>query len=144
MNALFVNGPWLDVRSRDGRNFVLIAPKEIRCDDGTLYRMPAGADSDGASTPGILWGPPEYLTPFGDYWPAAYAHDCAYRDTLQKWAGGEWIKASLTKEQSDDLLKALMFACGTAESTIVKIYEGVALGGGPAFAHDRSLGAHPE
>jgi len=136
MNALFVGGPDLATRSRDGRNFVLIEAKCIRTETA-LYRMPAGSVSDGASTPEPLWS--LGLAPFGVYWPAAFAHDCAYRGTLQVQSGMEWIPANLTKAESDDLLSALMFSLGVVDKDRITIYEGVHLAGWKAFREDRQV-----
>ncbi|HEV2350835.1 MAG TPA: DUF1353 domain-containing protein [Terriglobia bacterium] len=126
------------MRSSDGRNFSLVDPKEIATDAGDRYRMPTGACSDGASTPREIWGPPFNLPPFGVYWPAAFAHDCAYRNTLERWDGRAWVLANLTKDQSDELLDALMFALGTPAMQRSLIFKGVGLGGWAAFQGDRA------
>jgi Protein of unknown function (DUF1353) len=136
MNALFVNGPELVATSRDGRNFRLAQAKCVRTNTD-LFQMPVGAPSDGASIPQPLWS--TGLAPFGIYWPAAYAHDCAYQGTLLVLRDGGWVPAMLTKDQSDDLLNALMFALGAPEAVRLEIYEGVHLGGWKAFRDDRSV-----
>lgn len=137
MIALFRNGYDLDVRSHDGRNFLLLADKDIMTDSGTMYRMPKGAISDGASIPQLLWG--LGLAPFGPYWPAAYAHDCAYRGTLLVYQleGDSWEEAMLSKDMCDELLKALMFSLGVDQKLINVIYDGVHVGGIRAFRDDR-------
>jgi len=71
------------VSSVDGRNFVLLADAFYTSADGARYCLPAGAASDGASTPPEVW---PLMPPFGKYWPAAYLHDAAYRNTLRVYA----------------------------------------------------------
>jgi len=93
MNPRFQNLP-LRVSSLDGRNFVLLADVFYVAGDGTRYCLPAGATSDGASTPPEVW---PLVPPFGKYWPAAYLHDAAYRNTLLMWNGLAWIPAALSK-----------------------------------------------
>lgn len=119
------------VSSSDGRNFILLEEVIYQTADGKLYIMPAGAGSDGASTPPEIW---LNFPPFGTYWPAAYLHDCAYRGTLLNM---DRTPAMLSKDDCDNLLKEAMVVCGTHEFTRIAIYEGVALGGQPAFDTDR-------
>ena len=130
MNPEFNTLP-LKVSSSDGRNFVLLEPVAYLAADGTTYFMPAGANSDGASTPPEIW---LNFPPFGSYWPAAFLHDCAYRGTLQNEDGS---LAMLPKEKCDSLLLEAMAILGTHEFTRTAIYEGVALGGANSFDSDR-------
>ena len=74
------------------------------------------------------------------YWMAAFLHDCAYRNTLQVWAGGEFVQANLNKETCDNLLKEAMTSLGTHTLTRDTIYEGVNLGGWKSFEEDRQNG----
>lgn len=124
------------VRTRDGLNFVLQEPLEVVRDDGARFRVPADSTTDGASTPNELW---PVLPPFGDYWLAAVIHDSAYRGTLERQLeSGEWTKALLNKEQSDDLFMDVMSALGVAQRTKETLYEGVHLLGYKAFRGDRT------
>lgn len=128
----------LDVRTHDGRNFVLLADADYQAADGTLYRMPAGATSDGASTPPILWSKfdRDWIPPFGSYWLAAVLHDCAYRKTLLRF-DGVWINADLPKDKCDALLREAMESLGTHALTIDEIYHGVVICGLGSFEADR-------
>ena len=131
----FTNLP-LKTSSSDGRNFILLADADYVARDGTIYRMPEGATSDGASTPAEIWA---LIPPFGVYWPAAYLHDCAYRNTLLKLTvdGKSWILATEPKERCDELLKEAMEALGVGLVRIEEIYEGVVVGGESSFDEDR-------
>jgi hypothetical protein len=132
------------VATSDGRNFILLEPVDYVAADGTKYRMPAGADSDGASTPPILWEKfdEEWIPPFGSFWPAAYLHDCAYRDTLLRQnEAGEWVQASLSEADSNNLLKEAMEVLGTHHLTTEEIYQGVVYGGKSSFDADRAAAA---
>ena len=136
MTVIFKGGPYLVVRSRDGRNFELCEDKDIISSTGEVYRMPVGGQSDGASIPQSFWS--TGLAPFGEYWPAAYAHDLAYRGTLlRQLEDGSFVKAMLSKEQSDLLLLDLMTALVVELATKEMIYEGVVKFGWKAFTDDR-------
>lgn len=145
VNALFRGGRRFQVDTEDFRNFINLAAKEIvaRLDDGStiLLRIPVGAKSDLASTPPILWVKllKQWLTPFGKYAPDAYAHDSAYQATLERWddLSQAWKPAMLTKDESDDLLKALMVSGGVEQAHIDEIYEGVHIAGWRPFREDR-------
>ncbi len=137
INALFVGGPHLDVCSQDGRYFTLTKAKCVRTSTA-LYQMPAGATSDGASTPPELW---LKFPPFGLYWPPAFFHDCGYRGTLNVWNGGIWVPVLLTKDQCDRLFDGLMFASGVPDADRKVLYEGVHLLGWRAFRDDRQAAA---
>jgi hypothetical protein len=124
------------VRSSDGRNFVLQEPLEVVRDDGARFRVPAGATSDGASTPSEMWA---ILPPFGPWWLAAIVHDAAYRGTLERqMANDTWMVAMLPKEQCDLLFLDCMSALGVEQGKKEALYEGVRLGGWKAFREDRA------
>lgn len=120
------------VSTVDGRNFVLLEDVVYLTQNGhAAYVLPAGATSDGASTPPEIW---LNFPPFGSYWPAAFLHDCAYRGTLETVDGAP---AMLSKGACDELLLDAMAALGTHAFTRTAIYEGVALGGQSSFDADR-------
>lgn len=129
----------------DGRHCTLIDDEIYVSLTGDVYVIPKGSTSDGASTPSIIW---ITIPPFGDYWKEAFLHDAAYRDLLlvvtfpdgkikSNLDGTTLKRASLTKGQSDDLLKEAMKLAGVNEYTAAKIYEGVHLGGWKSFTDDR-------
>jgi hypothetical protein len=133
VTARFQNVPFA-VTTMDGRNFTLLKDVYFTGADGTRYCLPAGATSDGASTPPPIWN---LIPPFGLYWPAAYLHDCAYRNTLLVWNGAAWVKAALPKAKCDELLKLAMTSLGCNELECETIYEGVVVGGTASFDDDR-------
>ena len=86
--AIFRDGPFFDVRTKDGANFENLAFKEFtgRTKDGFVrFGIPIGAMSDGVSDPQLARDLDPSLRDriFG----AGFAHDSAYRDTLQVWDG---------------------------------------------------------
>lgn len=123
------------VLTTDGRNFKVTKPLSYFAKNGKEYVIPYGADTDGASTPSILW---QFLPPFGKYWLAAVLHDCCYKGSLLIKDGDNLIKANLSKEDSDNLLKEAMISLGVDSKTVETIYEGVHIGGWKAFKEDRS------
>lgn len=139
MIALFRNGYDLEVKTHDGRNFILLNDKDIVIGETmTIYRMPKGAQSDGASIPQFLWS--AGLAPFGPYWPAAYAHDCAYKGSLLVYQDNNvWVPAMLPRDICDNLLMALMIACGVEQRLRDTIYNAVRTCGIVAFREDREL-----
>jgi len=132
-----------EVATTDGRHFILQQPVDYVAADGTEYRIPIGATSDGASTPPILWEKfgLEWIPPFGSYWPAAVLHDAAYRNALMVWNGVSWITANLSKPQCDALLREAMESLGTHALTVDEIYHGVVVGGQSSFDQDRAQNA---
>jgi hypothetical protein len=136
----------------DFRHFILTDSVEYFSLAGVLYRLPRYAPTDLASIPKELWS---LLPPAGEdgaeYGLAAFGHDCCYQDTLLVWPSGSmpsgtpipndntgWIKASLSKSDSDLLLKEMMLACKVPDLIAEAIYQGVNLGGSGAFKKDRS------
>jgi hypothetical protein len=126
--------PLFKVATADGRNFTLLDAVDYQSKDGTLYRIPGGADSDGASVPRPFWN---VIPPFGRHWPAAYLHDAAYRDTLMVWAGGGLKKASVSEDRANDLLLEAMESLGVPWVEMTAIHEAVVLAGKAAFNEDR-------
>lgn len=123
MQPGFQNLP-LKVSTSDGRNFTLLEPFSFVTRAGEVYTVPAGSQSDGASTPQAGWN---ILPPFGPYWPAAFLHDWTYR------------YSNLPKPVCDSLLLEAMEISGVGEVERMTIYEGVHLGGWKAFREDRQM-----
>jgi hypothetical protein len=132
--ARFQNLP-LKVESFDGRNFDIVSNLYFTSSDGTKYCVPCGAKTDGASTPRAGWS---LIPPFGKYWPAAVLHDSAYQNTLLIWNCANWVKANLTKDQCDLLLKEAMQTLGVNELELELIYKAVVYGGERSFEEDRA------
>ena len=112
----------LFVATADGRNFRLLAAFTFTRPSGEVILVPGGSESDGASTPAIMW---PTLPPFGTYWKAAFLHDFLYRCSTKP------------KDECDAILKEAMRALGVGEIDIVTIYEGVVLFGEESFDEDR-------
>jgi hypothetical protein len=132
--------PSFQVSSSDGHNFVLLQSCIYIAKDGTQYVMPAGATSDGASTPQEIWN---LIPPFGKYWMSAFLHDCCYRNTLQVLAGdGVTVlkpQANLTEEQSNNLLLEAMDSQGVNVIERDIIYKAVCDFGKSSFDSDRGI-----
>lgn len=93
----------LDTRSADGRNDVLLSELHFRDTDGSLYKVPVHAESDGGSTPRLCWLVPGF-EPTGKHWFAWVLHDSGYRGTLLKLGKTEYHKANLSRYESDSML----------------------------------------
>ena len=123
------------VSTQDGRNFALLADAFYVAKDGTRYCLPAGSTSDGASTPPEIW---PLIPPFGLYWPAAFLHDAAYRNTLLVCdAAAGRAKANLPKDKCDALLLEAMETLGVGLVERHTIYDGVVIAGNSSFEADR-------
>lgn len=122
------------VATADGRNCVLLRDVLFTTADRQRYCIPAGATSDGASTPPEIW---PLIPPFGKYWPAAFLHDAAYRGQLLKSTAGDWPAAALERHAADDLFLEAMLSLGVPRVEATAIYEAVRLAGGPSFEADR-------
>lgn len=117
----------LKTASEDGLNVVLAEPLTYTALNGERITVPAGADSDGASTPRFLW---RVFPPFGNYWRAALLHDYLYRHTDRP------------KAECDRLFLEAMRACSVPRMKAETIYLGVKWFGGPAFRNCRSKGGN--
>jgi hypothetical protein len=121
----------------DGRNVVLREDLLYVTKSGIQYKMPTGSPSDGASTPKAIWN---LIPPFGTYWMGTVLHDGAYRNVLQVLNNdGTWTLATLTRDQSDDLLLEAMESLSVDLLLREAIYEGVHLGGEIPFDDDRRV-----
>ena len=112
--------------SGDGRYFELIEsvvfdrPPQV---GGEQIILPAGALSDGATTPAALWA--IGLPPFGDHWRAAFLHDWLYRQTQRP------------KPECDTIFLEAMLTCGVSYDKARWFYNGVCEAGQHSFQDDR-------
>ena len=113
----------LKVKTENGRNFTLLEPFTFTRPSTEVITVGAGAQSDGASIPEILWS--TGLAPFGPWFRAAFLHDWLYRYT------------ETPKDTANLILWEAMLAGGTPEETARIIYNAVRVGGGHAFTKDR-------
>lgn len=156
------------VWTEDFHTFSNAVPIRVRRQDGAIFQQPAGSKTDLASTPPILWGPPENLPPFGSYARSADVHDGCYQNTLQRLLSDAsqdlldkakalresaiellneadeiervcWAKAELNKEQSDFMFLDCLMADGVDVDVRDKLYNGVKFLGWRAFRDDRNL-----
>lgn len=102
---------FIDTRSANGRDDVLLIDVHFRDLDGTLYRIPAHADTDGGSTPRLAWLIPGF-EPTGRHWKPWILHDSAYRQTLLvRRHVITYVPAKLSRLEADRLLdRALRLA----------------------------------
>ena len=124
-------GDFVNVRTRDGRNFILLDPIMYVTKAGKTIVIPRGAQSDGASTPFVMW---PTLPPFGEYWKAAWLHDATYRNYAEDEHGN---KLSLPRDECDALLLEAMESCQVPDWQCQVIHRGVKIGGSWAFVDDR-------
>lgn len=108
--------------SRDGHHFIVVEPFSYTTRAGQMIIIPAGTQTDGASTPHALW---PTLPPFGKYWKAAILHDHLYRNEQRP------------REECDRLLLEAMESLGVDQVTGRIIYGGVVAGGQSSFDEDR-------
>ena len=126
------------VVTMDGRNVKFVDSIDYVAVDGTRYRIPRGADSDGISSPAASW---PVRPPFGQDWLAGVLHDCAYRNTLlivtELGETESTRKSNLTKEQCDNLLREAAISLGDSAAIADALYYGVREFGWRAFNEDR-------
>ncbi len=111
----------LDTRSADGRNDTLLMPLDFVDVDGTVYRVPLDSDTDGGSTPRFAWLVPGF-EPTGRHWFEWILHDSAYRGTLLVMREEKWIRAELTRKQSDELLDRALKIDGMNKLARLSVY----------------------
>ena len=118
----------LDTRSSNGRDDELLSELRFVDADGTLYKSPIGALTDGGSTPRIAWLIPGF-EPFGRHWFDWVQHDSGYRGTLMVFREGEWVPARLSQLQCDQLLRRSLALRGMGEKTRWVVYRALRLDG---------------
>lgn len=122
--------PWgfhglpIHASTRDGRNFRWLKSFGYLDKSGHWHDVPKHDESDGASTPRLIWG---IIPPFGKHFPGAAAHDHWYR------------KTKLPKRLCDALFLEAMEANGVSWLWRHVIWLGVTLGGYWAFKKDRAV-----
>jgi hypothetical protein len=127
----------VSLQTLDGWHVTITDHVDYTSEDHKIYRIPIGAESDGASIPREFWG---VIAPVGTHWRAALLHDSAYRNTLQvfDWQTNSFKVANLSKDECDNLLKEAMITLGVDYFTLTTIYEAVQKAGGPSYKKDRS------
>jgi hypothetical protein len=110
---------YLDTRSSDGRNDVLLSELHFRDFNNDLYKVPVGSPTDGGSTPRLSWLVPGWVL-----------HDSGCRKTLQVMRAGEYlyVPANLTRLQSDQLLDRALTTMGMDKVKRKLVFSGVRIG----------------
>ena len=127
---------FLDVRTVDGLDDVLLTPLDYTAADGTIYRAPRGGTTDGLSVPRCVQN---IIPATGGDWMSGVLHDSAYRNQLQIWLGcGVWGTPNLTQEQSDNLILEAMESQGVGFMMRHTIYRALRMFGSVAFNDNRS------
>jgi hypothetical protein len=111
------------VLTRDGHSFTLMEPMIYVTSLGAVLTIPAGATTDGRSTPAALWS---VMPPFGRGWKAWVLHDHLYRRTR------------MAKTNCDDLMYEAAISLGVDEAEARICLEGVRRGGQPSFDENRA------
>ena len=101
----------LDTRSANGRDDVLLSELRFIDLDGTLFRAPPTAKTNGASTPRFAWLIPGF-EPTGRHWFEWILHDSGYGGTLEVFREGAWRPANLSRLQCDELLRRTLVLDG--------------------------------
>ena len=116
-----MNLPEPDIEFIDARNVVLKSPWSIVTGIGRLD-VDAGATSDGASTPEIIWAIPGFVPFEGDTLPAAFAHDQLYAGEL------------CDRLTADNILRDLLIANGVSWLRATAYFYAVRAFGGIVWA----------
>lgn len=125
------------VLTSDGQNDELYTELYFTSLDGTRYLIPIGSTTDGLSVPRIVQS---FVPASGNAsWLAGVLHDAAYRNQLEVWRDGEWVIASLTQKQADDLFLEAMEAQGVSWLLRKAIYLALRTLGQRAFKRDRNI-----
>lgn len=128
------NGCPVQGETFDGRNFTLTDHLYYTAKDGRQFRTGVRATTDGLSGPRAGW---VILPPFGIYWPGAVFHDSGYRDTIEIFNGTEWIKVSLTKDETDNLFLECLEWLKIQNGEVKIIFDAVRDCGQESFDEDR-------
>ena len=110
------------IRTADCHNVVISEPFSYTTAKGEVITIGIGDQSDGASTPRLIWS---IVPPFGPYWKAYVLHDHLYRYTQK------------TKDECDALLHEAMMSLGASKEFADTVWKGVQDGGQSSFDEDR-------
>jgi hypothetical protein len=120
---------------RNGRDFILLEPLKCMVWSGHLFRMIAGATSDGLSGGKLI------KCCFQDehtFLPAVF-HDGCYRGFIEESLdkGLTWQKVDISRLDADELLRENMLDMGASDEEAGCVYSGVRWFGQQAFDDDR-------
>lgn len=135
---------WMDARTRDFRNFIMLSYVEFLTQDGRLLRAPIAQKTDLGSIPQAFW---MELAPFGKLidgeWRGAkpfILHDADYQNTLEisHDGGATWEKANYNQEQGDLLLREMLISEGFSHAEAEAIFLVLRAVGKKAYDEDRA------
>jgi hypothetical protein len=112
----------LATRSADGRHVTTLEEFSYTTKAGEVIVIPAGTQSDGASTPRIFW---RFLPPFGPYWLPALLHDFLYQ------------KGLFPQPKCDRIFREAMLSNKVNGFKAWVIFTGVRIGGWVAYGNYR-------
>ena len=127
----------VDVRTSDGLDDTLMSPVDFLCRDGRTLRAPVGGTTDGLSVPRVVQN---VIPATGGDWMSGALHDSFYRDQAELWKPetNEWVRASLSQKESDDLLLEALESQGVGWLMRQTIYRALRMFGSKAFNEDRA------
>jgi len=125
----------LQTTSCDGRNFHLLEFLEYTDSRGRRYRT--ATSTDGGSTPWCLWW---LIPPFGKKdWFSFILHDGCYRNSIEIWNFGRWIKWTPNEAVSNWLLRDAMRSQHYSPFRRAGVYIALKYFGWRAFDEDRRM-----
>lgn len=131
-----MSGTWIQKPSLQhvkGRQHIVTLPGMYEASDGTVYTIPAGFVTDGASVPRPLWW---LYPPFGeDYEPAVVLHDYLY-ERAEQFPGSD--HGHMSRGEVDDLMNEASEAAGYRSSGRAVMHAGVRSGGWLAWRRHRN------
>lgn len=125
----------------DGRNWELLEPLVYQCKDGRLIRASVGSQTDGISTPQVIWN---LIAPMGPLWCSGVIHDAGYRETCEIQINGEWQPYLADEHAFDLIIDEALESQGATWLERETIYKALCLAGGRAFAEDRANISTPQ
>jgi len=127
---------FLDVRTQDGLNDILLSVLDYTSADGRQFRCPIGGTTDGLSVPRCVQN---IIPATGGDWFSGVLHDSGYRNQLLVYTGdGSWSIANLSQAECDALILEAMETQGVSWIARHTIYRALRIAGRFAFADNRS------
>lgn len=114
---------FLDTRSSNGRDDVLLSDLHFRSTNGLLYKVAQGSETDGMSTPRLFWAIPGF-EPCGEHWFCYVLHDAGYRGTLLVWDRtiAAYVPANVSRLEADQLMADALTTKKAPPLVIASVY----------------------
>ena len=127
---------YVDTRTSDGLDDILLGELPYIAADGTHYKAPIGGTTDGLSVPRCVQN---IIPATGGDWFSGVLHDSAYRNQLLKQlSDGSWVLATLDQPSCDALILEAMESQGIGYVMRYTIYRALRMFGSSAFKQDRA------